>query len=398
VFVIINRHLLRLSSLFSLDSGAYRSGDKAPPTKRLTAADNDRPENSSPGTSLPWNAPEGLHLLDAVTPDSCNPSATPTVQPTHRWSRTGTIAISSLKSNCQEKGAEITSVCAFYFGRAAGSGARELMRRVNTPRPNPQTRCEHQAFPDFVLTAGGSAAPAVHRSRPVSREPAIWALAPDTASARAETSPTVTLGEPESEPPSEPRCFLRRLPEQLLSQVPNASFPTIPDLQSWGRAPILAPIIMVEDAMPDISRPVAWRPSRAPDAAAWPVPSMRTAILRGVGRHCPSCGRTALFTGYLKVAQSCTLCGAPLALYPSDDTPPYITMLLVLHVVVPLLLILEQTTDLPLWLYGAIVLPLATILTAVLLPMVKGGMIGVLFKLGADRKADDGDTDGAAWQ
>jgi uncharacterized protein (DUF983 family) len=104
---------------------------------------------------------------------------------------------------------------------------------------------------------------------------------------------------------------------------------------------------------------------------------------------------TALFTGYLKVAQSCTLCGAPLGLYPSDDAAPYITILLVLHVVVPLLLILEQTTDLPLWVYGAIVLPLATILTVMLLPMVKGGMIGVLFKLGADKSARDDDGHGA---
>jgi uncharacterized protein (DUF983 family) len=109
---------------------------------------------------------------------------------------------------------------------------------------------------------------------------------------------------------------------------------------------------------------------------------MTTAILRGAGRRCPACGQTALFTGYLKVARSCTFCSAPLALYPSDDAPPYITLLLVLHVVVPLLLILEQTTDLPLWVYGAIVLPVAAILTVLLLPAVKGGMIGVLFKLG----------------
>jgi uncharacterized protein (DUF983 family) len=125
---------------------------------------------------------------------------------------------------------------------------------------------------------------------------------------------------------------------------------------------------------------------------------MTTAIVRGGGRHCPACGQTALFTGYLKVAQICSLCGAPLGLYPSDDAPPYITMLLVLHIVIPLLLVLEQTTDLPLWVYGAIVLPLATILTIMLLPSVKGGMIGVLFKLGAEKTADDGDGRGATWR
>jgi uncharacterized protein (DUF983 family) len=125
---------------------------------------------------------------------------------------------------------------------------------------------------------------------------------------------------------------------------------------------------------------------------------MTTAVMRGGGRRCPACGRTALFTGYLKVAQSCDLCGAPLGLYPSDDAPPYITMLLVLHIVVPLLLVLEQTTDLPLWVYGAIVLPLATILAIMLLPVVKGGTIGVLFKLGAGKSPDDRDGHGATWR
>jgi uncharacterized protein (DUF983 family) len=155
---------------------------------------------------------------------------------------------------------------------------------------------------------------------------------------------------------------------------------------------------MGEDAMSVMSGPVLWRPNRVRNAAAWPVPSMTTAIVRGGGRHCPACGQTALFTGYLKVAQICSLCGAPLGLYPSDDAPPYITMLLVLHIVIPLLLVLEQTTDLPLWVYGAIVLPLATILTIMLLPSVKGGMIGVLFKLGAEKTADDGDGRGATWR
>jgi uncharacterized protein (DUF983 family) len=144
--------------------------------------------------------------------------------------------------------------------------------------------------------------------------------------------------------------------------------------------------------MSDSSGPVVWRPDLVRNPAAWPVPRMTTAILRGASRHCPACGQTALFTGYLTVARGCSRCGAPLGLYPSDDAPPYITILLVLHIVVPLLLVLEQTTDLQLWVYGAIVLPLATILTIVVLPLVKGGMIGVLFKLGADK--DMGNDDG----
>jgi hypothetical protein len=135
-----------------LDSGAHLSGNKAPPTKHLTAADNDRPRDNVPRAPLPWNASEGLHLLDAVTPDSPNPSATPTVQPTNTRSRVDTLAISSLKSNCQEKGVAITPVCAFYFGRAAGSAVGARMGCVNARLHDPQTRCAQQSFPDFLLT------------------------------------------------------------------------------------------------------------------------------------------------------------------------------------------------------------------------------------------------------
>ena len=106
-----------------------------------------------PGASLPWNAPEGLHLLDAVPPDSRNPSASPTMQPTRHAESDGTLAISSLKSNCQEKGVSITSVCAFYFGRVAGSPACALVGRVNPRQHNRQTWCAHQSFPDFALTS-----------------------------------------------------------------------------------------------------------------------------------------------------------------------------------------------------------------------------------------------------
>lgn len=150
--------------------------------------------------------------------------------------------------------------------------------------------------------------------------------------------------------------------------------------------------------MPKISGRVVWRPNQQPKQPAWPIPGMATAILRGARLRCPNCGQTRLFTRYLKVVESCAVCGAPLGLYPSDDAPPYITMLLVLHIIVPALLILEQTTTMALWIYGAIFLPLAAILTVMLLPVVKGGLIGLLLKLGLNTNGNDEDGPGAAWR
>jgi uncharacterized protein (DUF983 family) len=155
---------------------------------------------------------------------------------------------------------------------------------------------------------------------------------------------------------------------------------------------------MGECVMPNISGPVLWPPDREPKTPLWPMPSMPIAILRGAARHCPACGQTRLFIRYLKVQERCAVCGMQLGLHPSDDAPPYITMLLVLHVIVPVLVILEQTTDMALWIYGAILLPLAILLTVVLLPVVKGAMIGILLKLGHDGSGDDAGRPGAEWR
>ncbi|MBZ0217536.1 MAG: DUF983 domain-containing protein, partial [Fimbriimonadaceae bacterium] len=64
-----------------------------------------------------------------------------------------------------------------------------------------------------------------------------------------------------------------------------------------------------------------------------------------------------------------------------DDAPPYFTILIVGHVIVPLLLIVEQTWRPDLWIHAAIWLPLTVILSLTLLPIVKGALVGVQWAL-----------------
>jgi uncharacterized protein (DUF983 family) len=111
-------------------------------------------------------------------------------------------------------------------------------------------------------------------------------------------------------------------------------------------------------------------------------------MLRGAKGRCPSCGETKLFSGYLRVVPVCSICAAPLGTYPSDDAPPYITMLLVLHLIIPIIVVLEETVEPPFWLDGIIFLPLAAILTLLLLPVVKGATIGLLLRLQVQRGHD----------
>ena len=74
-------------------------------------------------------------------------------------------------------------------------------------------------------------------------------------------------------------------------------------------------------------------------------------------------------------------CGAPLGLARADDAPPYFTILIVGHIVVPLMLIMQRMTDPPTWLLSAIFVPLTLVLSLGLLRPIKGGTVGLMLSL-----------------
>ncbi|HKK22870.1 MAG TPA: DUF983 domain-containing protein, partial [Pseudohaliea sp.] len=90
--------------------------------------------------------------------------------------------------------------------------------------------------------------------------------------------------------------------------------------------------------------------SRTNGPSAMPIhyrASHSTAIRRGLKRRCPSCGEGRAFAGYLRTAEACGRCGTPLGQIRADDFPPYLTIFVVGHIVVPLLLMVEQTYQWP---------------------------------------------------
>jgi uncharacterized protein (DUF983 family) len=103
----------------------------------------------------------------------------------------------------------------------------------------------------------------------------------------------------------------------------------------------------------------------------------RLALWRGFGRHCPRCGTGAIFRRYLEVNATCPACGLDLAVYPVDDAPPYFTILLVGHIVVPGMVIVEELLHPASWVESAIWLPLTLALALFFLPRVKGALIGL---------------------
>ena len=132
--------------------------------------------------------------------------------------------------------------------------------------------------------------------------------------------------------------------------------------------------------------PRRWQPNRAQSPGTWPLPPLLTALARGFRGLCPVCGQSHIFNGYLRVVKTCRNCAAPLGEVRSDDVPPYFTIVIVGHLIIPGMLILEQTEAPPLWVHMAIWVPLTLALTLALLRPVKGETVGLMLSLGLMRE------------
>lgn len=111
----------------------------------------------------------------------------------------------------------------------------------------------------------------------------------------------------------------------------------------------------------------------SPAVAARPV---WPAIWRGMRGRCPACGQGKMFRAYLKVNDACPSCGTQLHHHRADDAPPYLTILVVGHVVGALMLWVETVDDTqPAWLHLLVWPTLALVLCLWLLPIFKGGLI-----------------------
>ena len=130
--------------------------------------------------------------------------------------------------------------------------------------------------------------------------------------------------------------------------------------------------------------PIRWSADQTDAGAwqhAWPHPPMLVAIGRGLRGLCPACGQRRMFNGFLRVVPACPNCTAPLGLARADDAPPYLTILIVGHIVVPLLYSVDRMGEPPIWLMTAIFLPLTLILCLVLLRPIKGATVGIMVNL-----------------
>ena len=101
------------------------------------------------------------------------------------------------------------------------------------------------------------------------------------------------------------------------------------------------------------------------------------AMWRGTRLRCPNCGEGHLFRAYLKVNDSCPVCGEDLHHHRADDAPAYFTITIVGHIVVAGALLLEKGYAPETWVHMALWVPLTLVLCLALLPMIKGALVGL---------------------
>ncbi|MEW6257503.1 MAG: DUF983 domain-containing protein [Pseudomonadota bacterium] len=119
------------------------------------------------------------------------------------------------------------------------------------------------------------------------------------------------------------------------------------------------------------------------------------AMMRGMMGRCPKCGRGRMFASYLKVADACPVCGEELHHHRADDAPPYMTIMIVGHIVVPLLVLVEEAFRPEVWIHLTIFLPLTLLLSLALLPPIKGALVGLQWALrmhGFDPRSPEHET------
>lgn len=113
------------------------------------------------------------------------------------------------------------------------------------------------------------------------------------------------------------------------------------------------------------------------------VPGLGLIIRRSLLGRCPNCGIGKLFASYLKPVARCAACHEPYGHIRSDDAAPWLAILVVGHITVPIILATETHTNWPMWLSMTVWPLLVCALTLAILPRVKGLLIGILWFTGA---------------
>lgn len=100
----------------------------------------------------------------------------------------------------------------------------------------------------------------------------------------------------------------------------------------------------------------------------------------GLLSRCPRCGSGKLYSGYLRVAETCDRCAFELRKHDSGDGPAVFVMFIIGAIVVALALWVELAYEPPYWLHVVLWGPAIIVGSLVLLRPAKAILIALQFK------------------
>jgi uncharacterized protein (DUF983 family) len=127
-------------------------------------------------------------------------------------------------------------------------------------------------------------------------------------------------------------------------------------------------------------------------------PELPNAILTGLACRCPRCGKGRIFSGALKVAERCNVCGLDLRKQDAGDGPAVFVIFFLGAIFMPLVFWVEFAFEPPWWVHMVLwPLPVVAVALALLHPM-KGVLIAQQFRHHASDSglvdySDDGKDD-----
>lgn len=104
-------------------------------------------------------------------------------------------------------------------------------------------------------------------------------------------------------------------------------------------------------------------------------------VRRGFSKRCPNCGKGAVVAGFLLPNAACEHCGEGYAHIRTDDFAPWISIMVLAHLLMPAMIAVERLWHPPLWLHAVIWLPLSLEFVVLFLPRAKGMALGLMWGL-----------------
>ena len=109
--------------------------------------------------------------------------------------------------------------------------------------------------------------------------------------------------------------------------------------------------------------------------------SIPAVLVSGLLKKCPNCGKGNLYSKYLKFYSHCSICGEEFHSYRTDDFGPWLSIIISGHIIVPLVLSMEQNFKIDLWIQALIWIPITIAVVLFLLPISKSICLSILWRL-----------------